>query len=60
MPWRRELLRCTVVGVAVATALGAGALAWSSTLLGVPDTFEGLRAWLEAPPSAPAPSASAP
>ncbi|MFF2493510.1 multicopper oxidase family protein [Agromyces sp. NPDC058064] len=34
MPSRRELLRCAVVGVAVATALGAGALAWSSTLLG--------------------------
>ncbi|GGI44152.1 FtsP/CotA-like multicopper oxidase with cupredoxin domain [Agromyces flavus] len=34
MPSPRELLRCTVVGVAVATALGAGALAWSSTLLG--------------------------
>lgn len=34
MPSRRDLLRCAVVGVAVATALGAGALAWSSTLLG--------------------------
>ncbi len=34
MPSRRELRRCAVVGVAVATALGAGALAWSSTLLG--------------------------
>jgi FtsP/CotA-like multicopper oxidase with cupredoxin domain len=34
MPSRRELLRCGVVGVAVVTALGAGALAWSSTLLG--------------------------
>ena len=34
MPSRRELLRCAVVGVAVTTALGAGALAWSSTLLG--------------------------
>ncbi|MGR0319775.1 multicopper oxidase family protein [Agromyces sp. ZXT2-3] len=34
MPSRRDLLRCGVVGVAVVTALGAGALAWSSTLLG--------------------------
>ncbi|AWB94710.1 copper oxidase [Agromyces badenianii] len=34
MPSRRELLRCAVVGVAVTTALGAGALAWNSTLLG--------------------------
>ncbi|KQZ10787.1 copper oxidase [Agromyces sp. Root1464] len=34
MPSRRELLRCAVVGVAVTAALGAGALAWSSTLLG--------------------------
>lgn len=34
MPSRRELVRRAVVGVAVATALGAGALAWSSTLLG--------------------------
>ncbi|WP_448808823.1 multicopper oxidase family protein [Agromyces bauzanensis] len=34
MPSRRELLRRAVVGVAVTTALGAGALAWSSTLLG--------------------------
>lgn len=34
MPSRRDLLRCAVVGVAVATAVGAGALAWSSTLLG--------------------------
>ena len=34
MPSRRDLLRCAVVGVAVTTALGAGALAWSSTLLG--------------------------
>lgn len=34
MPSRRELVRCAVVGVAVATALGAGAIAWSSTLLG--------------------------
>lgn len=34
MPSRRDLLRCAVVGVAVSTALGAGALAWSSTLLG--------------------------
>ena len=34
MPSRRDLVRCAVVGVAVATALGAGALAWSSTLLG--------------------------
>lgn len=34
MPSRRELLRRGAVGVAVVTALGAGALAWSSTLLG--------------------------
>ena len=34
MPSRRDLLRCAVVGVAVTAALGAGALAWSSTLLG--------------------------
>jgi FtsP/CotA-like multicopper oxidase with cupredoxin domain len=34
MPSRRDLLRCAVVGVAVTTALGAGAIAWSSTLLG--------------------------
>src|SRR5918993_314141 len=34
MPSRRDLLRCAVVGVTVTTALGAGALAWSSTLLG--------------------------
>lgn len=34
MPSRRDLVRCAVVGVAVVTALGAGALAWSSTLLG--------------------------
>ncbi|WP_022894361.1 multicopper oxidase family protein [Agromyces subbeticus] len=34
MPSRREVLRRAAVGVAVATALGAGALAWSSTLLG--------------------------
>ena len=34
MPSRRDLLRCAVVGVAVTTALGAGVLAWSSTLLG--------------------------
>ncbi|MFB6610367.1 multicopper oxidase family protein [Agromyces sp. NPDC056379] len=34
MPSRRELFRCAVVGVAVTAALGAGALAWSSTLLG--------------------------
>lgn len=34
MPSRREVVRCAVVGVAVVTALGAGALAWSSTLLG--------------------------
>jgi FtsP/CotA-like multicopper oxidase with cupredoxin domain len=34
MPSRRDLVRCAVVGVAVTTALGAGALAWSSTLLG--------------------------
>jgi FtsP/CotA-like multicopper oxidase with cupredoxin domain len=34
MPSRRELVRRVAVGVAVTTALGAGALAWSSTLLG--------------------------
>ena len=34
MPSRRDLLRCGVVGVAVAAALTAGGLAWSSTLLG--------------------------
>jgi len=34
MPSRRELMRRAAVGVAVVTALGAGALAWSSTLLG--------------------------
>ncbi|MBT2499318.1 multicopper oxidase family protein [Agromyces sp. ISL-38] len=34
MPSRRELLRGVAIGVAVTTALGAGALAWSSTLLG--------------------------
>ncbi|HEU4756337.1 MAG TPA: multicopper oxidase family protein [Agromyces sp.] len=34
MPSRREVLRRVALGVAVATALGAGALAWSSTLLG--------------------------
>ncbi len=34
MPSRRELLRRAAVAVAVTTALGAGALAWSSTLLG--------------------------
>jgi FtsP/CotA-like multicopper oxidase with cupredoxin domain len=34
MPSRRDLVRCAVVGVAVVTALGAGTLAWSSTLLG--------------------------
>ncbi|GAA1780854.1 multicopper oxidase family protein [Agromyces lapidis] len=34
MPSRRELIRRVAVGVAVATALGAGVLAWSSTLLG--------------------------
>lgn len=34
MPSRREVLRRAAVGVAVAAALGAGALAWSSTLLG--------------------------
>ncbi|HEX6366555.1 MAG TPA: hypothetical protein VF000_10465, partial [Agromyces sp.] len=34
MPSRRDLLRCAVVGVAVTTALGAGAIAWSATLLG--------------------------
>ncbi|WP_159606567.1 multicopper oxidase family protein, partial [Agromyces humi] len=34
MPSRRELVRRLAVGIAVTTALGAGALAWSSTLLG--------------------------
>ncbi|MDR6905105.1 FtsP/CotA-like multicopper oxidase with cupredoxin domain [Agromyces sp. 3263] len=34
MPSRRELVRRLAVGLAVTTALGAGALAWSSTLLG--------------------------
>ncbi|WP_438854431.1 multicopper oxidase family protein [Agromyces sp. M3QZ16-3] len=34
MPSRRDLVRCGAVAVAVVTALGAGALAWSSTLLG--------------------------
>lgn len=34
MPSRRDLWRCAVVAVVVAIALGAGALAWSSTLLG--------------------------
>lgn len=34
MPSRREVLRRVALGTAVATALGAGALAWSSTLLG--------------------------
>ena len=34
MPSRRELVRRPAVGVAVTTALSAGALAWSSTLLG--------------------------
>ena len=34
MPSQRELVRRVALGVAVATALGAGALAWSSTLLG--------------------------
>jgi FtsP/CotA-like multicopper oxidase with cupredoxin domain len=34
MPSRRELLRGVAIGVVVTTALGAGALAWSSTLLG--------------------------
>jgi FtsP/CotA-like multicopper oxidase with cupredoxin domain len=34
MPSRRELVRRAAVAVAVVTALGAGALAWSSTLLG--------------------------
>ena len=33
-PSRRELVRRIAVGVAVATALAAGAVAWSSTLLG--------------------------
>ena len=34
MPSRRELLAGAAIGVAVVTAAGAGALAWSSTLLG--------------------------
>lgn len=34
MPSRREVLRRVAIGVAVVTAAGAGALAWSSTLLG--------------------------
>ncbi|WP_229276282.1 multicopper oxidase family protein [Agromyces kandeliae] len=34
MPSRRDLLRFGAVALAVVTALGAGALAWSSTLLG--------------------------
>ncbi|MFE5672667.1 multicopper oxidase family protein [Agromyces sp. NPDC056523] len=34
MPSRRELVRRVALGAAVATALCAGALAWSSTLLG--------------------------
>ena len=34
MPSRRELLRRVAIGVVVVTAAGAGALAWSSTLLG--------------------------
>ncbi|MGR0220042.1 multicopper oxidase family protein [Agromyces sp. ZXT2-6] len=34
MPSRRELVRRAAVAVAVVTAVGAGALAWSSTLLG--------------------------
>jgi FtsP/CotA-like multicopper oxidase with cupredoxin domain len=34
MPSRRKLLRGVAIGVVVTTALGAGALAWSSTLLG--------------------------
>ncbi|WP_136706128.1 multicopper oxidase family protein [Agromyces sp. H66] len=34
MPSRRELIRRAAVAVAVTTALGVGALAWSSTLLG--------------------------
>jgi FtsP/CotA-like multicopper oxidase with cupredoxin domain len=34
MPSRRELVRRVAVGVAVTTALAAGAVAWSSTLLG--------------------------
>jgi FtsP/CotA-like multicopper oxidase with cupredoxin domain len=34
MPSRRELLRGVAIGVVVTTALGAGALAWGSTLLG--------------------------
>jgi FtsP/CotA-like multicopper oxidase with cupredoxin domain len=34
MPSRRELLRRAAVAIAVTTAVGAGALVWSSTLLG--------------------------
>jgi FtsP/CotA-like multicopper oxidase with cupredoxin domain len=34
MPSRRELLRRVAIGVVVVTGAGAGALAWSSTLLG--------------------------
>lgn len=34
MPSRRELVRRAAVAVAVVTAVGAGTLAWSSTLLG--------------------------
>ena len=34
MPSRRELLRRAAVAIAVTTAIGAGALVWSSTLLG--------------------------
>jgi FtsP/CotA-like multicopper oxidase with cupredoxin domain len=34
MPSRRELVRRFAVAVAVATAVGAGALAWNATLLG--------------------------
>ncbi|WP_448003263.1 multicopper oxidase family protein [Agromyces bauzanensis] len=34
MPSRREVVRRVAVAVAVTTGLGAGALAWSSTLLG--------------------------
>ena len=34
MPSRRSLVLRVLVGIAVATAVGAGALAWSSTLIG--------------------------
>jgi hypothetical protein len=40
----------------------SGVCFWKFTLLGVPDTFDALRPWLEiqAPPPAPSASASAP